>query len=425
MNKNIKVLTTLMLLIVTLFTSASAVNAAGEQFEITKVTIEDVEFERSELTSGAIYAPVGLGDKLDIKVEWKGISNFSKETDAEINVDGDALDDDVTSDEFQVYNNWHGSETISVEIDNDEDLLEGTHRLKITMELDNGEQDTVYIELDISRSRNDVQIYDVNFRRGLQTEAGKLLTASVGVSNEGNEKEEDIYVVMSIPELGLMTRSDRFDLVTQDYEDSDDADDDDYSKLHKELSLEVPSNTKAGIYDLHFEVFYDDGDEKDEEVYSLVVGAGSVDETGISIDTTTQTVEAGKAIVYKLMFENSNVDYTVEVKGLDFGTYEVRKEADVAYLFVSADEDTKEGSYDFEVSVLAGDEELKQFDVTTKVVKAGSSNVNYSDVRQGLEIGFAVLLIILVILGIVLVAKRLGKGNEVEEPSLEEDQTYY
>lgn len=420
MNTNVKILTTLMLLVITMFASASAVKADGENFEITKVTIEDVEFEFKSAGT-QVYAPVHLGEKLDIKVEWKGVSNFSEETDAEISIDGSALEDDVTSDEFQIYNNWHGSETISVQIDNDEDLLDDeTHNLKITLELDNGEQVTVNIELDVTRSRNDVQIYDVNFRRGLQTEAGKLLTASVGVANEGNENEEDIYVIMSIPELGLMTRSDRFDL----YTDSN-VDDDEYQKLHKEMSLEIPSNTKSGVYDLHFEVVYNDGDDKDEQVYSLIVGAGNSYDSGIVMDTTSQTVEAGKAIVYKLMFENKNVNYDVKVSGLDFGTYEVRKEADVAYLFVSAKEDAKEGSYDFEVSVLAGNEELKKFDVTTKVVKAGSSDVNYSDVRQGLEIGFAVLLIILVILGIILVAKRLGKGNEMEEPAIDEDQTYY
>ncbi|MBT7237577.1 hypothetical protein HN865_01840, partial [Candidatus Woesearchaeota archaeon] len=46
-------------------------------------------------------------------------------------------------------------------------------------------------------------------------------------------------------------------------------------------------------------------------------------------------------------------------------------------------------------------------------------------VKQGLEIGFAVLLVILVILGIILVAKKLGKGDDLEEPMLDEDQTYY
>nr|MBA4404860.1 hypothetical protein [Nanoarchaeum sp.] len=407
-----------------MFASASTVKADGENFAITKVTIEDVEFEFKEnVDTQEVYAPVYLGEKLDIKVKWAGIDGFSDITDAEISIDGSALEDDVTSKEFEIYNHWSDStETMEIQIDNDEDLLEenATHNLKITLELDNGEQKSVNIELIVTRARNDVQIYDVNFRRGLQTEAGKLLTASVGVANEGNKDEEDIYVIMSIPELGLMVRSDRFDLYTES-----NVDDDEYQKLHKEMSLEIPSNTKSGVYDLHFEVVYDDGDEKDEQVYSLIVGAGSSYDSEITMDTTSQTVEAGKAIVYKLMFENKNVNYDVVVSGLDFGTYEVRKEADVAYLFVSAKEDTKEGSYDFEVSVQDGNEELKKFDVTTKVVKAGSSDVNYSDVRQGLEIGFAVLLIILVILGIILVAKRLGKGNEMEEPAVDEDQTYY
>ena len=184
----------------------------------------------------------------------------------------------------------------------------------------------------------------------------------------------------------------------------------------------MPLTVPSGVYDVHFKVYFDDGDDYSEEVYSLVVGAGQAYESQISMDTQYQVASAGKAIVYKVLLENPNVDYNVEVEGLNFGTYEVRTEDGKAYVFVSIDEDANFGEYTFNVVVSAGTNVLEEFEVTTKVAQ---DSANFSDVKQGLEIGFAVLLVILVILGIILVAKKLGKGDDLEEPMLDEDQTYY
>ena len=145
------------------------------------------------------------------------------------------------------------------------------------------------------------------------------------------------------------------------------------------------------------------------------------------MDTQSQIAGAGDAIVYKVLFENPNVEYDIEVIGLNFGTYEVRIEENMAYIFVSINEDVNLGEYNFNVAVKAGSNVLEDFDVSTRITNNANSgnSANFSDAKQGLEIGFAVLLVILVILGIVLVAKRLGKGDELEEPMLDEDQTYY
>jgi len=424
MNKYLKLLTTLILVALVMVTpvKVNAQDVNPDSFEITKVTIEGVEFDYEDLngTADLIYAPVYLDSELEVEVEWEAGSNLSDD-DLEARIEVEFDGDDTKTDYFDVEANWHGSKTLMVKIDNDEDLL-GEKVLNIRMRSRDGDLESeARIYLEISRERNFVEIYDVNFKQGVQYEAGELLTASVGISNEGRSDEEDVYARMSIPELGLTTRSDKFDLVP---EEDEDVDNEDYYKLHKTLFLELPVNTPAGVYDVVFEAIYDDGDAKVEKVYSIVVGSGATYESQISMDTQTQSAEAGKAIVYKVLFENPNVDYTVEVSGVDFGTYEVRKEADTAFIFVSVDEGTPTGAYDFDVIVKAGNNVLESFDVTANVVKA-NSDVNYSDVKQGLEIGFAVLLVILVILGIILVAKKLGKGDEIEEPVLDEDQTYY
>jgi len=407
-------LTVVMLLLVTAFNVSATDNGA----EISTVTIEGIEFDSSE--SSLIYAPVYLGTTIDVVVEWKGDNNITgtlEDVEIEIEFDGD----EVESEEFDIESNHIGIQVFEIEIADDEDLLEGAQFITITMTSDNGTPlDTVEIELDIKRESHSIEIFDVNFRNGLQANAGEIFTASIGVSNEGRENEEDVYVVMSIPELGLTTRTDRFDLFTEDYNFTDD--DDEY-KMYKQLLVNLPLTVPSGVYDVHFKVYFDDGDDYNEEVYALVVGAGQAYESQISMDTQSQIANAGNAIVYKVLFENPNVEYDVEVLGLNFGTYEVRIEEDMAYIFVSINENANIGEHAFNVVVKAGSNVLEDFDVSTRIVE--NNTANFSDAKQGLEIGFAVLLVILVILGIVLVAKRLGKGDELEEPMLDEDQTYY
>ena len=417
MNKYLKLLTVVMLLFVTAFN----VSAEGS-VDITTVTIEDVEFDVSGTDPVlAIYAPVYLDSMIDVIVEWEAQANTSYDNvEIEIEFDGD----ETESLEFDIESYHVARETFKVEISDDEDLLEGDYQnLVITMNDNNGnELDRVVVKLDIKRARNLVEIFDVNFRNGLQANAGEIFTASVGVANEGRDDEEDVYVVMSIPELSLTTRTDRFDLFTEDYVETESTDDDDEYKMYKQLLVNLPLTVPSGVYDVHFKVYFDDGDDYSEEVYSLVVGAGQAYESQISMDTQYQVASAGKAIVYKVLLENPNVDYNVEVEGLNFGTYEVRTEDGKAYVFVSIDEDANFGEYTFNVVVSAGTNVLEEFEVTTKVAQ---DSANFSDVKQGLEIGFAVLLVILVILGIILVAKKLGKGDDLEEPMLDEDQTYY
>ena len=420
MNKYLKMLTVVMLLLVTAFNVS-----ATEDAEISTVTIDDIEFDFDSNGTNYIYAPVYLGSTFEVVVEWTGLDvlNGTILEDVEIEVEFDG--DEYESEEFDIESNHIGRQVFEIEIADDEDLLEGTQYITITMTSDNGTPlDIVSIELDIKRERHSIEIFDVNFRNGLQANAGEIFTASIGVSNEGRENEEDVYVVMNIPELGLTTRTDRFDLFTEDYNFTDD--DDEY-KMYKQLLVNLPLTVPSGVYDVHFKVYFDDGDNYNEEVYTLVVGAGQAYESQISMDTQSQIAGAGDAIVYKVLFENPNVEYDIEVIGLNFGTYEVRTEDDKAYIFVSINEDVNLGEYNFNVAVKAGSNVLEDFDVSTRITNNANSgnSANFSDAKQGLEIGFAVLLVILVILGIVLVAKRLGKGDELEEPMLDEDQTYY
>ena len=121
------------------------------------------------------------------------------------------------------------------------------------------------------------------------------------------------------------------------------------------------------------------------------------------------------------MFSESN-NYNVVVEGVsEWGTSSVNKEANKAYVFVSANENVKSGSYPFTVKVMSGTATVKEFDLTANITKFQGSS---SDIKEGLQIGFAVLLVILIILGIILAAKKIGRSDS-EEPLMEEGETYY
>ncbi len=387
----------------------SAVSATdSDDFNITEVNLNEYD-----ITSGNTFSPVYAGDDLTLKVFWEGTGN-----DTTARITAELADEEEETDYFTVRNGWTGYKTLVLDLDSDIDP--GQYTLNIVMESEDGSRETFdSLIVEVVGQMNLVQIYDWNAQQGTEIQAGEVLFTSIGVRNYGHSFEEDVYVKMTIPALGLSTKTNKFDLVTEDFADSSSADDDDDFKVYKDLYLTLPLNTPSSVYDVLLEVVYDDGDAVDSETFQLVVGAGSAYDSEIEVDTTSQTTKAGDAVAFWVSFANPNVDYTVDVNGADFADVTVAEESDGAYVFVSVNENAEVGLHDFTVTVSAGSNELRSFDLTVNVTEGTS----YSSVKQGLELGFSILLVILVILGIIVAAKKLRSDND--EPIIDEDQTYY
>jgi len=404
MNKQIRLLSIVMLLLV----STAMVSAVeSDDFDIVKVNLNEYD-----VASGSTFGPVYAGETLTLKVFWKGY-NYT-----EARITAELADEEVESDYFTVRTNWTGFEVLHLTLD--ADLGPGDYILNIEMEDKEGRRNTYEVNVIVSDQRNLVEIYDVNFQQGINVQAGQILFASVGVKNIGHMLQEDLYVKMTIPALGLTTRSNRFDLYDEEWVEECNADyceDDDY-KTHKDLFLTIPLNAVSGTYDVLIEVVYEDGDSLESETYSLMVSGAQYDGE-ITIDTLTQTSEQGKAVAFWVEYLNPNVDYTIEIEGMDFGSVRIAEEYNGAYVFISVDEDAEVGAHDFVAIVKSGSNVVKTFNLNIDVVK---SKV-LIDIKKGLELGFSVLLVILVILGIIVAAKKLRRDRE--EPIIDEDQTYY
>lgn len=430
MNKQIKVLAILVMFLVSMLPMAMAADE-HEDFEITKIEVDGFEMN----LDGDTFGPVYTGEELKIKVFWLGINDS---TEAKITVE--LADAEEETDYFTVRNEWEGSETLYLDLDPDvfDTEEDNMYRLHIEMEDEQGHKlEVENIMIEVSNQRHSIELYDVNFPNGREVTAGSIFQANVGVKNLGHSREEDVKITLSIPELGISTRTDRFDLWTEEEFFDDGNDDDDFHyKLHRSLFLAIPLNTISGVYDVDVEVSYNDGDDVVEKTYSLIVSSGvAPSDAVISIDSTNQDVTRGQGAVYKIMFANLGNQagtYTVDVSGVSgWGTARVDPKTvtvgpdDTAemYIFVSADEGAGLGSQSFTAKVMTGGATVKEFSLNANVVSSTSADV--MSVKEGLQIGFMIVLVILVILAIILVAKKLGKDSSEEEPFIEEDQTYY
>lgn len=334
---------------------------------------------------------------------------------------------------------------LRLEIPEDFEPSRDQKQLKITVEDSDNEVSQAY-SVFVSEVRHRLNILDVIFNPGLEVEAGSNLFSIVRIENLGEKKEEDIKVSMSIPELGLKNSVFIDELVNGRTEEAGTSDDDEEdSASADELFLRIPKNAK-GEYELKVTVDYNRGNTVEEKTYSLLVLASEEKPTDgetpsevstiVTVDTTRQEVEAGKGAVFKFMFANlgdASNTYTLEVTGVnDFGTYRIdpqavtvaKEQTGELALFVAADEDASEGLKNFNVRVMQGTKAVKQVSLSVNVKEAKAVADPWSNVRTGLEVGFFILLIILVILGLVIAARRMGRKDNLEEPS-SESQSYY
>ena len=293
-----------------------------------------------------------------------------------------------------------------------------------------------------------MNVLDVIFRPSSTVEAGRFLRTVVRVENLGYMKQEDIKVVMSIPELGLSTRDyipelSADDDVSADEEDSDSSD---------ELFLKIPANTPSGIYNVKIEIDYNRG--HDIEVKNIpikIVGAQTVPGVEqptvsgvqgiISVDTLNQNIAQGDAVVYRVMIANLGnqvLTYSLDVSNVQsWGTLRV----DPAFLtvqpgstgemlvYIRANEDAVVGRHQVNANVKIGNTVIKSFTLDTDVVE-GKTIASWQSVKSVLQILFIVLVVVLVILALILVFNKLRGSNSEnygEEP-IEHDsgvQSYY
>jgi len=442
--KTIKKFAAILILIVGLLVIGSTALADDESFDQVKV-------EGVQMTSAnTVY--VERGDTVDVYVEWMaGTDPTVNREDLKLKawVSGYDWDDIEVSSKL---NKMDPGDTISkklqLELPSD---MEARDKYKLHIELSN--KHDIYISeeynLKISPEKHKLVIDDIILRPS-SVVAGAAVFATVRVKNAGSEKEEDIKVTLSIPELGV-TAKDYIDELGSEEMDDDDGEPE-TSDSTPEMKLVIPSDAKAGNYELKILVSYAKGHETVTATETIHIKAAEATTTEqapatlINIDGSSKQATTGIEVPYKIMVANIGNDvaiYSLEIAGADLWATTRVEPAMITltpdstgemFLYVKPKTDAEAGTHTFTAKVKAGNAIVAEKTLTADVTGTTSSvtgatttngQTNFASLKNALVIGFGVLVVLLVILGLIIAFNKMSKDEEEEIPGNNEGQAYY
>ena len=264
--------------------------------------------------------------------------------------------------------------------------------------------------------------------------AGNPATFKVTARNYGDIEFNDVYVKVSIPELGI---------ADDEYLDTIDADS---SENFEELLLRIPKCTAPGTYDVEATVEYDNYESTKQTMPLTVLKSGlcevgneATGNTAAPASKTVVTVPESQDVaigttggVYPVMISNlgsTAKTYTLTATGVDaWGSVRFDPAAVVVvqpesvktvYMYVTAKEDAQPGAQVFKLTV-ESDVDSNQAVLSANIAAGDNATAN-DGLRRGLEIGLIVLVIILIILGLIIGFNKIRGDKEDDE----ESQTYY
>ncbi|MBU2634288.1 MAG: hypothetical protein KJ674_03515 [Nanoarchaeota archaeon] len=424
-------------LLIGMLVMISTENVRAEELIIDGVEINGFDMNLINPEASTIYAE--RGESVTVKVMLHADYD-ADDLKVKAWIGGYEYDDieDVSS-MFDILENVSVMKTLTLDLPDNMDASED-YALHVKVYNSNDDVEAEFT-LQIEEQRHNLEILDVMFTPGLTLDNEDSLFTTVRVKNWGDKDEDDVKVTVSIPELGI-SQSTYIDELAAHEDSLENDDDEEDSESSNALYLNLEGKA-AGTYTLYVNVEYNNGYDEVEEDYILVLNGGvTVDdvtgaETIIEASISNKNVAQGDGVVYTIdvanLGDSSNV-YSIQVVGLDtWGTYRVDPSLTTVnaggtgqlYVYVSANEDASLGSHVFTAKVKENGVTVKDINLEANVGE-GVKASGWSNIITGLEIGFIVLLIILVILGLIIAITKMGRREEsAEEPISADGQTYY
>lgn len=146
-----------------------------------------------------------------------------------------------------------------------DDSLTEEFTLYVTVSSNTDEVVEAYdVAIRVQRESYSVEVLSVDYSSNVV--AGNAFPVSVVVKNVGYNRADDVYVIASIPSLGISTRGYIGDMIpTEDYVDYEDEED----SVEKVVYLQVPEGSESGIYELTVEVYNKDSSVEVSKLLSV------------------------------------------------------------------------------------------------------------------------------------------------------------
>lgn len=256
-----------------------------------------------------------------------------------------------------------------------------------------------------------------------RTVAGSTIAVDVVVKNDGSEELEDVYLRISVEDLGVQRNVYLGDLDERDERDfDDDRSIDRHDTVSKRVYLALPTNAVPGVYNLEVEAYnYDVRATASERIVVDSV------ETGVLPTATGRTIAPGEETTFDVVLVNPNnrlVVYSIlpeEVSGLIVEVTEpivtVSAESGrTVKVNVRATESAEEGTYLVKVNVNDENGLVEQVSFSVNVeedsARIGPAFAGTGNAVFILTVILVIIFVVLLIVLIVLLTRRPAETTE-------------
>ncbi|MBU2496915.1 MAG: hypothetical protein KJ767_02560, partial [Nanoarchaeota archaeon] len=348
------------------------------------------------------------GSTLDVKVAFTSLVDAS-DVKIKAEIEGYNVDVNAETAKFDVEKGirYTKSLTLKVPYELDDELSDGS-TLEIKVYNKDDKTELADIALRVQRESYNAEVMSISTTR--TAEAGTLFPIDVVLKNKGYNNLDDVYVTARIVELDTERSAYFGDLISLDNDNDDETTD----TVEGRIYLEIPENAKSGTYTLEVEVSNDDVTSK--RTKQIVVESG-FSGNNVFATVTSKNVAVGENAVFSILIVNPTNKLKV---------YTIVPEASEK-LTISADESlvaipagtsktvkvfakaTEEGTYNFNVKVIAGDELINNV-----ALNASVEGKSIGSPMTILTVALAIVFIVLLIVLFVLVGKK-PKQEELGE----------
>lgn len=381
----------------------------------------DVDVEFSGVRLGASTTMVGnVGEVVPVQVTFMASAD---ESDVKIKVYMEGHRDDVSAstDRFDIEDGNVYTKLLRLGLPSDSDELSEEYTLYVEVVSKNDRTEREY-SISVQRESYTIEVLTADYSS--RVSAGDVVPVSVVVKNNGYDRLDDVYVRVSIPALAISSRGYVGDMVpTEDCVLSEDDDnniivnncnDDDEDSVEKVVSLRIPENAKAGVYEMEIGVYNRDA----EVVVTKLISIGDSASTMVLAAVKNKDLNAGETVIYDLIIVNSADNIKVfNIEAVSGDTLSVSvpsvvtvgpDSSEIVAVAVSAANDAEVGTYTFSVGVNG---EQTVF----------GANV----VGESVSTSVVALTVVLVIVFIVLLAVLVVLLTRKEKPIEEVETSYY
>lgn len=203
----------------------------------------------------------GVGDKIEIKIEIENNADEDKDIVVEVvlyNIDQDDVEEE-TDDEEEIRDGK--DETFEFVFDVPDDFEDDDYLVFVKAYEDNEEELQCVegaIDIELEREKHDVIIKSISISPE-EIYAGQNLDVFTEVQNIG-KSDEDVYMVVEIKELTVLTESEIFEL-------EEFGEDDSFSET---FSIKIPENAEKGEYEVEIKAIFDGDEDKKEYTVSVL-----------------------------------------------------------------------------------------------------------------------------------------------------------